>query len=185
MIVEPVQGVAARSTWAPTSSCAALRTRCDAAGALLIFDEVQCGIGRTGQPFAANYYGVTPDMITTAKALERLPVRRLADDAADHSRLAQADDLGTTFGGGPLACAAMEAVIDAIEQEDLLANVRARRPLPRATCAVGPVAASRARDSLLACARAAPPKDVQRRAARARHPRGHQRGSERPAPAAA
>ena len=47
----------------------ALRERCDDMGALLIFDEVQCGMGRTGAPFAANFYGVTPDMITAAKAL--------------------------------------------------------------------------------------------------------------------
>ena len=68
VIVEPVQGVAGAvdlgSEW-----LRALRARCTEEGTLLVFDEVQCGMGRTGYPFAANLYGVTPDMITTAKAL--------------------------------------------------------------------------------------------------------------------
>ena len=64
----PCRASAARSTSA-REFLQALRARCDETGALLIFDEVQCGMGRTGYPFAANLYGVTPDMITTAKAL--------------------------------------------------------------------------------------------------------------------
>src|SRR5580658_9174086 len=68
VIVEPVQGVGgAYDVGKPMLQ--ALRRRCDDTGALLIFDEVQCGVGRTGAPFAANYYGVTPDIITAAKAL--------------------------------------------------------------------------------------------------------------------
>ena len=68
VIVEPVQGVGgAFDLGKPMLE--ALRRRCDDVGALLIFDEVQCGMGRTGAPFAANYYGVAPDMITAAKAL--------------------------------------------------------------------------------------------------------------------
>ena len=68
VIVEPVQGLAgAVDLGAPF--LAALRARCDEVGALLIFDEVQCGVGRTGEPFAANLYGVRPDMLTTAKGL--------------------------------------------------------------------------------------------------------------------
>jgi hypothetical protein len=72
----PCRASAARSTWARRVP-RGLRKRCDEVGALLIFDEVQCGVGRTGQPFAANFYGVTPDMITTAKALGNgFPARR-------------------------------------------------------------------------------------------------------------
>ena len=68
VIVEPVQGLGgAYDLGKPMLQ--ALRQRCDDVGALLIFDEVQCGVGRTGAPFAANYYGVTPDIITAAKAL--------------------------------------------------------------------------------------------------------------------
>ena len=68
VIVEPVQGVGGAFEMG-AEFLAALRRRCDDTGALLIFDEVQCGVGRTGHPFAANLYGVIPDMITTAKAL--------------------------------------------------------------------------------------------------------------------
>ena len=69
MIVEPVQGVGGAfdlGARVPARRCGSAATR---VGALLIFDEVQCGMGRTGEPFAANLYGVTPDMLTTAKAL--------------------------------------------------------------------------------------------------------------------
>src|SRR5579864_2210973 len=68
VIVEPVQGLAGAVVLGKPF-LAALRARCDEVGALLIFDEVQCGMGRTGEPFAANLYGVRPDMLTTAKAL--------------------------------------------------------------------------------------------------------------------
>jgi acetylornithine/succinyldiaminopimelate/putrescine aminotransferase len=120
---------------------AALRRRCDAIGALLIFDEVQCGMGRTGEPFAANLYGVTPDLLTTAKALGAgFPCAALLLSARVAREL-RTDDLGTTFGGGPLACAMMEAVIDIIEQEELLANVRRLAARMRESCVVGPVTA--------------------------------------------
>ena len=106
---------------------------------MLIFDEVQCGVGRTGEPFAANLYGVTPDMITTAKALGNgFPCAALmmSDRVAAAVRM---DALGTTFGAGPLACAAIEAVIEAIESEKLLERVRRVSAYVRQTCIVGPV----------------------------------------------
>ena len=138
VIVEPVQGLAgAVDLGAPFLE--ALRRRCDATGALLIFDEVQCGMGRTGQPFAANLYGVTPDMITSAKALGNgFPCAALlmSPKVAGAVKL---DLLGTTFGGGPLACAAIEAVIEAIESEHLLERVRRVSAYLRETCMVGPV----------------------------------------------
>ncbi len=68
VIVEPVQGVGGAYDLKP-EFLQALRARCDQVGALLIFDEVQCGMGRIGEPFAANLYGIQPDMVTTAKAL--------------------------------------------------------------------------------------------------------------------
>jgi acetylornithine/succinyldiaminopimelate/putrescine aminotransferase len=114
VIVEPVQGVGgAYDVGKPMLE--ALRRRCDDVGALLIFDEVQCGVGRTGAPFAANHYGVTPDVITTAKALGNgFPVSALLMSRGVASRI-KPDDMGTTFGGGPMACAVAEAVIDTIE----------------------------------------------------------------------
>jgi acetylornithine/succinyldiaminopimelate/putrescine aminotransferase len=106
---------------------------------VLIFDEVQCGMGRVGEPFAARLYGVHPDMITTAKALGAgFPCGALLMTP----RVAEAvklDALGTTFGGGPMACAVIEAVIEALESEQLLERVRARAAEIRSRCIVGPV----------------------------------------------
>ncbi len=94
VIVEPVQGVGgAYDVGKPMLQ--ALRQRCDDVGALLIFDEVQCGIGRTGAPFAANYYGVTPDIITAAKAFgKRLPGIGPVD--VERWEPLEYDDMGTT-----------------------------------------------------------------------------------------
>ena len=138
VIVEPVQGVGGALDLG-AAFLHALRARCSEVGALLISDEVQCGMGRTGFPFAANLYGFAPDMITTAKALGAgFPCAALlmADHVASHLKT---DDLGTTFGGGPMACAMIETVIDVIESEGLLANIRELSQQIRETCVVGPV----------------------------------------------
>ena len=138
VIVEPVQGVGGAFDLG-AEYLAALRRRCDETGAVLIFDEVQCGVGRTGHPFAANLYGVMPDMITTAKALGNgFPCSALLM-SGKVAKAVKLDALGTTFGAGPMACAVIEAVIDAIEKEDLLANVRRVAQYIRRTCIVGPV----------------------------------------------
>ena len=160
VIVEPVQGVAGAvdlgSEW-----LRALRARCTEEGTLLVFDEVQCGMGRTGYPFAANLYGVTPDMITTAKALGAgFPCAALLM-SGDVARELATDDLGTTFGGGPLACAMMETVIDIIEQDGLLANVRRLGALLRETCIVGPVTAVQGAGFLAGLRTRRPAKNVQ------------------------
>jgi acetylornithine/N-succinyldiaminopimelate aminotransferase len=138
VIVEPIQGLGgAYDLGAPFLQ--ALRRRCDQTGALLILDEVQCGMGRTGHPFAANLHGVTPDMLTTAKALGNgFPCAALLMGPAVATAI-KLDALGTTFGGGPLACAAIEAVIEAIESEHLLEQVRRVSMYLRAQCIVGPV----------------------------------------------
>jgi acetylornithine/succinyldiaminopimelate/putrescine aminotransferase len=161
VIVEPVQGVAgALDLGAPF--LAALRRRASEVCALLVFDEVQCGMGRTGFPFAANMYGVAPDMITTAKALGAgFPCAALlmADHVAAHLKT---DDLGTTFGGGPLACAMIEAVVDIIESEGLLANVRTLSHRIRETCVVGPVVGIQGAGFLTGLRTSRPAKEVQR-----------------------
>lgn len=159
-IVEPVQGVGGAYDLG-RAFLAELRRRCDAAGTALIFDEVQCGVGRTGQPFAANLYGVTPDMITTAKALGNgFPCAALlmGDKAAAKVKM---DGLGTTFGGGPMACAVIEAVIDAIESEDLLANVRRVSAYIRERCIVGPVIGHQGAGFLTGLKTSRPAKDLQ------------------------
>ncbi len=161
VVVEPVQGVGgAYDLGAPFLQ--ALRQRCDATGAVLIFDEVQCGVGRTGFPFAANMYGVTPDMITTAKALGNgFPCAALmmSDKVAAAVKM---DALGTTFGAGPLACAAIEAVIEAIESEKLLEQVRRVAAYVRKTCIVGPVIGHQGAGHLTGLRTSRPAKDIQR-----------------------
>ncbi len=138
VIIEPVQGVGGAFDMG-AEYLIALRQRCDETGALRIFDEVQCGVGRTGAPFAANYYGVMPDMITTAKALGNgFPVSALLMTPPVTAAL-KLEGLGTTFGGGPMACAVAEATLDAIESQDLLANVRRVASYLTSTCMVGPV----------------------------------------------
>jgi acetylornithine/N-succinyldiaminopimelate aminotransferase len=159
VIVEPVQGVGGAFDLGKPM-LAALRRRCDDVGALLIFDEVQCGMGRTGAPFAANHYGVIPDMITAAKALGNgFPVSALllSRRVASHVKY---DDMGTTFGGGPMACAAVEAVIEVIESESLLANVRQVSAYIRAHCLIGPVVGVQGAGFLLGLKTSRPAKEV-------------------------
>jgi acetylornithine/succinyldiaminopimelate/putrescine aminotransferase len=159
VIVEPVQGVGGAFDMG-AEFLAALRRRCDDTGALLIFDEVQCGVGRTGHPFAANLYGVIPDMITTAKALGNgFPCAALLMSAQVAAALSL-DSLGTTFGGGPMASAAIEAVIEAIESEQLLQRVRRVGAYIRDTCVVGPVVAHQGAGFLTGLVTRPPAKDV-------------------------
>ena len=138
VIVEPVQGVAGAYDLS-SNFLIALREHCSAHGAILIADEVQSGIGRCGHFFAVQAHGVQPDMITSAKALGGgIPCGAILCS----NKIAAAfgpGDLGTTFGGGPVAAAAIVAVIETIKQEHLLANVRAREAQIREQCVVGPV----------------------------------------------
>lgn len=160
VIVEPVQGLAG-AIGLGRPYLQALRRRCDEVGAQLIFDEVQCGFGRIGHPFAANLYGVMPDMITAAKALGNgFPCAALLTSAKVSASLSLGL-LGTTYGGGPMACAAIEAVIDAIETQDLLENVRRVSDYIRRTCIVGPVQASQGEGFLLGLRTSRPAKQIQ------------------------
>lgn len=160
VFVEPVQGVGGAFDIG-TPFLQALRQRCDETGALLVFDEVQCGMGRTGHPFGANLYGVMPDMISTAKALGNgFPCSALLM-SAKVSKSIKLDAMGTTFGGGPMACAVIEAVIDAIEREDLLANVRRVSDYIRQTCIVGPVIGHQGAGFLTGLKTRVPAKQVQ------------------------
>lgn len=138
LIIEPVQGLAGAFDFAPEYLSAA-REICTRAGALLIFDEVQTGVGRLGAPFGANRYAVRPDLLTTAKGLGGgFPCGALLMTQALAADL-KAGDLGTTFGGGPLACAVIKTVIETIETDGLLERVREISALIRATCIKGPV----------------------------------------------
>jgi acetylornithine/succinyldiaminopimelate/putrescine aminotransferase len=138
VIVEPVQGVAGAYDLSH-EFLTELRDCTRRHGVLLIADEVQSGMGRCGQYFAVQAYEITPDILTSAKALGGgIPCGAVlcGDDIAPHFG---SGDLGTTFGGGPIAAAAISAVIGAIGDEDLLKNVREREAQIREQCVVGPV----------------------------------------------
>jgi acetylornithine aminotransferase len=107
----------------PSGYLSAAREICDAAGALLVIDEVQGGIGRTGQWFAHQHEAVIPDLVTVAKGLGGgLPVGACIGIGPAAEALTKGDH-GTTFGGNPVSCAAALAVIDTIESEKLLDHV--------------------------------------------------------------
>ena len=138
LIIEPVQGLAGAFDFSPEFLRAA-RQACDTQGALLILDEVQTGMGRLGEPFGAQLYRVRPDILTVAKGLGGgFPcgaVLMAPTIAAD----LKVGSLGTTFGGGPLACAAIKTVIEIMTRDGLIARVREVSAAIRATCQVGPV----------------------------------------------
>ena len=122
VIVEPIMGEAGVIV-PPADYLKNLRTYCDATGALLVFDCVQTGMGRTGDWFGYEYSGVKPDVITLAKGLGGgLPLGAMIA-LGSASTLFAAGDHGSTFGGNPIATAAALAVIKAIEKEKILAHV--------------------------------------------------------------
>ena len=138
VIFEPVQGIAGAFDL-EAEFLATLRRVTERHGALLIADEVQTGIGRCGQFFAVQAQHITPDILTSAKSLGGgIPCGAVlcTTDIAGHFG---PGDLGTTFGGGPVAAAAISAVISAIGSEGLLANVRERETQIREQCITGPV----------------------------------------------
>jgi len=131
VIVEPIQSMAGVCT-ASREWFAALAEKCRREGALLIFDEVQTGMGRLGMPFAAQWYGVEPDFITLAKGIASgMPMGALLM-SAEIARSLKSGDLGSTFGGGPVACAALLATLEVIQSEALMANATAQASRIRA-----------------------------------------------------
>lgn len=119
VIVEGIQGVGGIQV-ASDAFLQALRERCDATGAQLILDSVQCGYGRSGQFFSHQFAGIHPDIMTTAKGMGNgFPMGGVF--IAPHIK-ASYGLLGTTFGGNHLACVAGNAVLDVIEQENLIQN---------------------------------------------------------------
>ena len=121
VILEAIQSMAGIRVATP-SFLARLRDVTAAAGALLILDEVQTGMGRLGQPYAAAKYRVRPDLLTTAKGLASgVPMGALLMTAQIADSL-KPGDLGSTFGGSPLACAALLATLDVIQDENLMAR---------------------------------------------------------------
>lgn len=138
VIVEPIESLAG-VVESPPGFLEALRARCDALGAALVFDEVQTAPGRLGTPFAAQHFGVVPDVIVTAKGLGGgfpigavLARAKLADGVPG-------DRFGSTFGGGPLACAAAAHVLSRIGAPGFLERVRAASAALAEAARRGPV----------------------------------------------
>jgi acetylornithine/succinyldiaminopimelate/putrescine aminotransferase len=152
VLLEPIQSMAG-VRFAPPEFYRGLRRLCDERGMLLVFDEVQTGVGRTGSWFFAGSEaagGVVPDVITLAKALgSGVPVGACLTSEAVASSIKE-NDLGTTFGGGMLAMAAVAATLEAIEEDGMLANALAVESFLRESLAGLPsVAAVHGRGLLL------------------------------------
>jgi predicted acetylornithine/succinylornithine family transaminase len=123
VIVEPVQGEGGVHA-ADTTFLQGLRALCDEMQALLIFDEVQCGLGRTGRLWAYENHGVTPDVMTLAKPLAGgLPIGAILV-TEEVGQLLQPGDHGSTFAGGPLVCRAAQVVFDRVNRPEFLERVR-------------------------------------------------------------
>src|SRR3989442_638949 len=123
LLIEPIQGEGGVRVLS-TGFLAAAREACDRAGALLVFDEVQCGLGRTGRWFAYQDAGVLPDLACVAKPLAcGLPLGALLGREETAGYLGRGRH-GSTFGGGPLACRVALEFLDVVEADGLLERVR-------------------------------------------------------------
>jgi acetylornithine/N-succinyldiaminopimelate aminotransferase len=123
VLLEPIQGETGVNVL-PDEVLRAARAACDEHGAALVFDEVQCGMGRTGTLWAYEQTGVQPDALTSAKALGGgLPIGALVTGPG-LAGIFEPGDHGSTFGGGPVVCAAALAALDITEDPALLARVR-------------------------------------------------------------
>lgn len=148
VIFEPVQGIAGAYDLS-FEFVETLRQSTRAIDALLIADEVQCGMGRSGKFFASDVYQVAPDILTNAKSLGGgIPCGVVLCNEEISSAM-KVGQLGSTFGGGPVAAAAILAVIETIEDEKLLHNVRQREAQIRELCVTGPVTSIRGMGLLL------------------------------------
>ncbi|TDT75129.1 acetylornithine/N-succinyldiaminopimelate aminotransferase [Litoreibacter halocynthiae] len=130
VIVEPVQGEGGIIPL-PDACLKGLRDMCDSTGALLIFDEIQCGMGRTGKLFAHEWSGISPDIMAVAKGIGNgFPLGAcLATEEAASGMTAGTH--GSTYGGNPLACAVGCAVMDIVADHDFLAEVSRKSGLLR------------------------------------------------------
>ena len=128
VVLEPIQGEGGVLP-AEQAYLQGARELCDQHNALLVFDEVQTGMGRTGELFAYMHYGVTPDILTSAKSLGGgFPIAAMLTTEALAKQLVVGTH-GTTYGGNPLACAVGNAVIDVINTPEVLQGVKARHDL--------------------------------------------------------
>jgi predicted acetylornithine/succinylornithine family transaminase len=134
VLIEPIQGECGIHP-IDHELLAAARAACDAHGALLVFDEIQCGMGRTGRMWAWQESGIRPDVMTVAKGLGGgLPIGACVT-SPEHADVLRAGDHGSTFAGGPVVAAAAHAVLDVVDDEGFLAAVEAKGERLRAALA--------------------------------------------------
>jgi len=124
VLIEPVQSMGGMRTLT-AEQAQALRRRCDETGALLVFDEVQTAPARTGRWFAGDHWGVVPDLITTAKGLASGFPAGVVLARGEVAATVRSGDQGTTFGGGPVACAAIDTTLALLAEIDAPARARA------------------------------------------------------------
>jgi acetylornithine aminotransferase/acetylornithine/N-succinyldiaminopimelate aminotransferase len=160
-ILETVQSMGG-ALLPPDGYLKGLRALCDKTGAFLVFDEVQTGLGRLGAPSAAQAFGVTPDLQTFAKGLgSGVPIGALLASPKAAAGV-KTGDLGSTFGGGPLACAAAEATLAEVAGKKLWVHVAALEALIRETYVMPGLKRIQGRGLLLGLVLDRSAKDVQK-----------------------
>ena len=170
VLVEPVQGEGGVMP-AKQEFMTGLRKLCDEAGILLMLDEVQCGMGRTGKPFAYSHYGIVPDSMSMAKALGNGIPLAAFEVRQEHGDVLTPGTHASTFGGTPLACAAGLAVFEAFDKDGVLenateqgnyimssiANMRSRYPFIKEVrglgCMIGVDLGDKIKEAVAACRR--------------------------------
>lgn len=148
VIIEPIQGIGGAYVF-DNVFLKALESKCKKFGVMLIVDEVQCGMGRCGQPYSSNIFDLNPDLITLAKGLGGgIPCGAVAMTEEIASQLLPGD-LGSTFGGGPIACAAINVVTSYLSQPSFIANINNVSNYIKQNCVLGPITAIQGEGLLL------------------------------------
>jgi acetylornithine/N-succinyldiaminopimelate aminotransferase len=159
VILEPIQSMNGVAV-ADEAYYPGLVELCHKNGTLVIFDEIQTGMGRLGAPFAADLFKAEADLITLAKGIGNgLPMGAVITTSQVSETVAVGEQ-GTTFGGGPMAAAAGNAVLDVLERENLVANAAKMEVLAREMLVTGPVTGIRGRGLLLGLETEVPAKEV-------------------------
>lgn len=148
VILELVQGIAGAFDL-NADFVREIEQSCADHGVILIIDEVQSGIGRCGAPFATNLYDIQPDIITVAKSVAGgFPCGAIIV-TSDIAKSIGSGDLGSTFGGGPMACALVKTVIEVIREDQLMENVNALSAFIQDSLPVGPVTSAQGKGFLM------------------------------------
>ncbi len=148
VIVELVQGLAGAFDL-DKAFVQKIAQACKRKGALLIVDEVQSGIGRCGMPFATELYDINPDLLTAAKSLAGGFPCAAVLTTEDIAKSLRPGDLGSTFGGGPMACALIETVLKVIRRDELMDNVNKLSAQIMAALPLGPIKGAQGKGFLL------------------------------------